>query len=68
MLDMVLQTSKVSFVPKCEAKDSNGKDFYTKFQVVRKVIRPQLVSSWFRAQMGVINKIYKPNSPYTKVA
>ena len=32
------------------------------------MIRPQLVYLWFSAQTGVINKIYKPNSPYTRVA
>ena len=32
------------------------------------MIRPQLVYLWFSPQTGVINKIYKPNSPYTKVA
>lgn len=28
MLNIVLQTSKVSFVPKYEAKNFNGKNFY----------------------------------------
>ena len=54
MLDMVLQTSKVPFVPKCEAKDSNGENFY-----IQVLLNHSLKGDEKSLLRGVILKVFR---------